>query len=247
MESGYVGNLDPMQEKKLQQLWKILLQSWNVEIAALESDQASSISPQSGSKKSRRVFSVSRSPVPPTETELARIPANLLATLETLGAGPVELKAVGSLLVKVPGDKLRSAFLTLLRQDHPDAFLLRFLRAEKWDVPKAWIKFVASLYWRSFEYRIDEEVLSKGEEYNWLRSQEEADTVSRKDGQSFMHQLKVGKGYLHGCDRAGRPICFVRVRTHYAGQQTQKGLFDYIMQGIETARLLQVPPVESMV
>ncbi|KAJ5477104.1 hypothetical protein N7539_007248 [Penicillium diatomitis] len=243
---GYVGNLDSTQEKRLQELWITLMQTWDREISALDCDRPSETSPKVNGKQGRRMFSLSKSPAQPTETELAAIPPNLLSTLESLGAGPGELKAVGSLLMKVPGDKLRSAFLTLLRQDHPDAFLLRFLRAERWNVPKAWIKFVGSLYWRAFEYKVDEQVLSRGEEYNLLKSQEEANTSSKRDGEGFMHQLRIGKGYLHGCDRAGRPICFVRVRTHAADPQMQKGLFDYIMQGIETARFLQVPPVESM-
>ena len=247
IEPGYVGNLDSIQDQKLQQFWRILMQSWDSDIAPLDPARRSSISSNATSKGHRRFFSLGRSPAQPTEEELAAIPANLLSTLKNLDAGPNELKTVGSLLIKLPGDKLQSAFLTLLKQDHPDALLLRFLRAEKWNVPKAWIKFVSSLNWRVNEYKVDEEVLIKGEEHNLQKSRLDGNSADKKDGEGYVLQLKTGKGYLHGCDKLGRPICVVRVRIHDPSQQTQKGLFDYIIHCIESVRYLQVPPVESMV
>lgn len=242
IEPGHVGNLDSIQQQKLQQFWRILMQSWNSDIPPL--DPTCSISPNA---TSRRFFSLSRSPAQPTDEELAAIPANLLSTLKNLDAGPIQLKTVGSLLIKLPGDKLQAAFLTLLKQDHPDALLLRFLRAEKWNVPKAWIKLVSSLNWRVNEYKVDEEVLIKGEEHNLQKSRLDGNSTEKKDGEGYVLQARIGKGYLHGCDKLGSPICVVRVRTHDPSQQTQKGLFDYIIHCIELARYLQVPPVESMV
>ncbi|KAJ5911420.1 uncharacterized protein N7473_000723 [Penicillium subrubescens] len=245
-EPGYVGNLDSTQEQKLLQFWRILMQSWDSDVPPLDPARRSSISSNATNKAHRRFFSLSRAPAQPTEEELAAIPANLLSNLKSLDAGPGELKTVGSLLIKLPGDKLRSAFLTLLKQDHPDALLLRFLRAEKWNVPKAWIKFVSSLNWRVNEYKVDEEVLLKGEEHNLQKSRLEGNSAEKKDGEGYVLQLNTGKGYLHGCDKFGRPICVVRVRTHDPSQQTQKGLFDYIIHCIESVRYLQVAPVESM-
>lgn len=245
-EPGYVGNLDSTQEQKLLHFWRILMQSWDSDVPPLD-ERRSSISSNATNKAHRRFFSFSRAPAQPTEEELTAIPPNLLSTLKSLDAGPSELKVVGSLLIKLPGDKLRSAFLTLLKQDHPDALLLRFLRAEKWNVPKAWIKFVSSLNWRVNEYQVDEEVLLKGEEHNLEKSRLEGNSAEKKDGEGYVLQLITGKGYLHGCDKFGRPICVVRVRTHDPSQQTQKGLFDYIIHCIETVRYLQVAPVESMV
>lgn len=223
------------------------MQSWDSNIAPLDPARRPSISSNDASKGHRRFFSLGRSPAQPTEEELAAIPENLLSTLKSLDAGPNEVKTVGSLLIKLPGDKLQSAFLTVLKQDHPDALLLRFLRAVEWNVPKAWIKFVSSLNWRVNEYKVDEEVLLKGEEHNLQKSRLDGNSAEKKDGEGYLLQCKLGKGYLHGCDKLGRPICVVRVRTHDPGQQTQKGLYDYIIHCIESVRYLQVPPVESMV
>lgn len=243
---GYVGNLTPIQQGKLQQFWEIIQQSWDPTLSS--TDNTSSVAnPNTTPSSRRRFFSFSRSSTEPTDEELSTIPPNLLASLKGLGAGSNELRSVQSLLSQLPGDKIRSAFLSNLKQDHPDALCLRFLRAEKWDVPKAWIKFVRALNWRVNEYNVDEEVLAKGEEHAFINSKLEVDSVAKEDGAGFLLQAYTGKGHLHGVDLEGRPICIVRVRTHQPGTQTTKGLNDYIIHTIELVRLLMVPPVESMV
>ncbi|KAJ5288738.1 hypothetical protein N7478_001768 [Penicillium angulare] len=242
---GYVGNLAPLQQEKLVQFWKIIQQSWDSTLTGPDAD-ANSVAGSTNTKSHRRLFSFGRSPAQPTDHELSAIPANLLASLKQLGAAAGDLRAINSLLTQLPGDELRSAFLDILKQDHADALCLRFLRAEKWDVPKAWIKFVRALNWRVNEYKVEKEVMSRGEAYAFEKSKLEKDCDEKKDGEGFMLQLQTGKGHLHGHDRDGRPICVVRVRTHQPGTQTTKGLNDYIVQCIENVRLLMVSPVESM-
>ncbi|CAI7650436.1 unnamed protein product [Penicillium manginii] len=245
--SGYIGSLTSSQEEKLQSFWEILMQSWGADVSAPKDSSASTHSNGSGSAQPRRrLFSLGRAPTQPTENETAAIPQQFHSSLKKLKAGPNEIKAVNSLLLKLSGDRLRSAYLTVLKQDHADALLLRFLRAEKWNVPKAWIKFVSALDWRVNEYKVDEEVLMKGELHNLEKSRAKEDSPEKKDGESFMLQLHTGKGYFHGKDKFGRPICVVRVRTHDPNSATKKGLNDYIVQCIETVRLVQVHPVDTM-
>ncbi|KAJ5714835.1 uncharacterized protein N7483_012016 [Penicillium malachiteum] len=243
---GYAGNLTTIQQEKLLQFWKIIQQSWDSSLTGPDTDATSLASAGSKTRTHRRFFSFSRSATQPLDQEISAIPPNLLVSLKRLGAGPNDLKAIHSLLTKLPGENLRTAFLAMLKQDHPDALCLRFLRAEKWDVPKAWIKLVRSLNWRVNEYHVDEEVLMKGEGYAMEKSTLEENSTEKKDGEGFMLQLNTGKGHFHGADRDGRPICIVRVRTHQPGTQTAKGLNDYIVQCIETVRILMVSPVESM-
>ena len=244
--SGYVGSLTPAEQEKLLQFWRILIQSWDPTLRSPDSSRSPSVSSPSG-KSHRRLFSFSRAQAPATEEETASIPPNLLSSLKALDATPAELKSVSALLSKLPGEKLRAAYLTILKQDHPDAFVLRFIRAEKWNLPKAWIKLVAALHWRVNEYRVDEEVLLKGEGYAIEKARQTEDSTEKKDGEGFILQAQIGKGYFHGCDRLGRPLVVVRSRTHEPGAQTQKGLNDYIIHCIETGRILQVFPVESLV
>ncbi|OQD68536.1 hypothetical protein PENDEC_c034G00800 [Penicillium decumbens] len=243
--AGYVGRLDASQQEKLHQFWRILMQSWNPTIAGADPTRKSSVS-NPATKSHRRFFSLGRSQTQPTEEETAAVPTNLLSTLNSLGAEPNEIKTVNSLLKRLPGDKLRSTLVTAIKQDHPDALCLRFIRAEKWNVPKAWIKLVSALNWRVNEYKVDEEVLLKGEEYHLEKSRQSGDSTEKKDSEGFVHQLRTGKGHFHGADRWGRPICIIRVRMHNPSDQTQKGLNDYIIHCIETVRYLQIPPVETM-
>lgn len=243
---GYVGNLTSLQQEKLVQFWKIIQQSWDSALTGPDADANSSAGSSTKATTHRRLFSFGRSSAQPADNEISAIPPNLLVSLRKLGATATDLRTIHSLLTHLPGDQLRSAFLSILKQDNADALCLRFLRAEKWDVPKAWIKFVRALNWRVNEYNV-EEVLSKGEAHAVEKSKQEGDSEEKKDGEGFMLQLHTGKGYFHGHDREGRPICVVRVRTHQPGTQTTKGLNDYIVQCIETVRILMVPPVESMV
>lgn len=244
-QSGYVGKLTATEEQKLRDFWRILIQSWDASIPVPKGASAKVNS--SAPKGHRRFFSLLRAPAPPTPEETSAIPPNLLATLKLWDAGPAEIKTIQSLLLKFPGVRLRFAFLAALKQNNPDALLLRFLRAEKWNLPKAWIKFVASLNWRINEYKVDKEVILKGEAYAVEKSRVGRDSPEKKDAQGFALQLTSGKAHFHGCDRWNRPVCIIRARYHDPNAQSSKALNDFIVYCIETARLLQVSPVESYV
>lgn len=244
--SGSLGNLSALQKEKLQEFWKVLLQSWDTSAGSADDAAKSSVASAGTAKSHRRFFSLGRSQSA-AEDETSAIPPKMFSTLKSLGAGSNEFKAIQSLLTKLHGDKLSAAYLKMLKQDHPDALLLRYLRAEKWNVPKAWIKFVKTLNWRVNEFHVDEEVLQKGEEYALGQSRKVEDSVEKKDGESFVLQLRTGKGHFHGVDKFGRPICVIRVRLHNPHEQTTKALNDYVVHCIETVRIMLVPPVETIV
>lgn len=244
--SGSLGNLSPSQEERLREFWNVLFQSWDTGISSDNEAAKSSLASAGAAKSHWRFFSLARSQSA-AEAETSAIPPKMLSSLRSLSASSNELKAIQSLLTKLHGEDLCAAFLNMLKQDHPDALLLRYLRAEKWNVSKAWIKFVKSLNWRVNEFRIDEEVLHKGEEYALAQSRRAEDSVENKNGESFVLQLLTGKGHFHGVDKYGRPICVIRVRLHNPNEQTTKALNDYVVHCIETVRIMLVPPVETIV
>ncbi|KAG0633663.1 CRAL-TRIO domain-containing protein [Tuber brumale] len=129
--------------------------------------------------------------------------------------------------------ELRDAFWSMVKCDNPDALLLRFLRARKWDVDKALVMMVATMNWRSKDMNV-QSVVWKGE----------GGAAAEKDN-GFMMQLRMGKCYLHGLDKEGRPICFVRVRLHKQGEQSEESLERYTVYIMETARLMLQPPVDT--
>ena len=248
ISSGHVGNLTPLQQEKLREFWTILIQSWDAStICSPDGGAKSPVAPNDTAKPTWRRFSLTRSQTQPAEEETPGISTKFLSTLQSLDASPNETKAIQSLLSKLRGDELRLAYLTALKQEHPDTLLLRFLRAEKWNTLKAWIKFVAALNWRVNVYKVDEEVLLKGEEYALEESRKAESSVEKENGESFVIQLQTGKGHFHGVDKWGRPICIVRVRCHNPQSQSEKGLNDFIIHSIETARTMLSPLADSIV
>ncbi|KNG80390.1 CRAL/TRIO domain protein [Aspergillus nomiae NRRL 13137] len=245
IETGYVGSLTQDQEEKLLQLWAIFLRSCDPEFYRTETNQSQTTSTTSP-KQRKKFFSLSWSEEPAKSNDAPSVPAKLLSELEAMKMSAQEIKLIQQVLPKLKPDELRSAFFAMMKQDHPDTFLLRYLRAEKWDVSKGFVKFVSALEWWSKQQHVEEEVIRKGELHALQQSQSTTGSTDKKDGEGFMAQLHMGKGFFHGSDKSGRPICVVRARTHKPGAQTEKALNSYILYNIELMRLLLVPPVETM-
>ena len=69
----------------------------------------------------------------------------------------------------------------------------------------------------------------------------------KKEGDDFMAQLRMGKSFLHGTDKDGRPCCYVRVKLHKQGEQSEKSLERFTVYTIETTRMMLKPPVDTAV
>ncbi|TKX24649.1 CRAL/TRIO domain-containing protein 1 [Elsinoe australis] len=147
-------------------------------------------------------------------------------------------------LASQSSESFRNAFWGMTKHDDPDALMLRFLRARKWDVHDALVMMIATLHWRMVEMKVDEEVMSTGES-GFVERSKTATGETKKDAEDFMAQLRMGKSLLHGRDKEGRPVCMVRVRKHMPGQQTERSMEMYTVYVIETTRLLLKAPVDT--
>ncbi|KAI0429945.1 CRAL-TRIO domain-containing protein [Xylaria sp. FL1042] len=213
IESGYVGNLTPDQEKKLQQMWGLLLSAFEFDAVKYEEtdleDPAAAGSQEDGAPSDHKV---------------------------EVGKGSVNRKLA---------DKLRQTWLNMVKQENPDTLLLRFLRARKWDVAQAFSMLKGALLWRFKEVLVDEEVLAKGESWS-AKKEKTGEGREKKDAHDFMEQLRMGKVYIRGADRRGRPVGYVHVAMHKPGAQSEETLEKIIVQTIETLRcLFNKPPIES--
>ncbi|KAK3697622.1 phosphatidylinositol transfer protein csr1 [Vermiconidia calcicola] len=141
-------------------------------------------------------------------------------------------------------ESLREAFWAMSKHDHPDALLLRFLRARKWDVQAALVMMVSTMHWRSMEMHVDDDIMKNGEG-EALRETKSSNAAVKKEGDDFMAQLRMGKSFLHGADKDGRPCCYVRVRLHRQGEQSERSLERFTVYTIETARMMLRPPVDT--
>lgn len=171
--------------------------------------------------------------------------ASLFADLRRLGVQESEIKSMENILSQMTPQEMCFAILKMVKQEHPDSLLLRFLRARKWDIGKAFSMMASTILWRK-QLEVDDEILPHGEEYALEKSRgKSASAKEKKDGADFIEQLEMGKSFLHGFDREGRPVNYVRVKIHKPGAQSEETLERYIVHVIESTRLIIAPPVET--
>ncbi|KAK9488586.1 CRAL-TRIO domain-containing protein [Lipomyces starkeyi] len=265
---GRPGNLTPEQEQKLKELWTIVMRTFGVSPSPslLESSTITSTTsttsangsaaPPSeintdaaanGEKSKKKRFGIlkrkdkdkDKEREKPTEAAAPK-PTRTASTLSspTIGADDEndkygQSKQFKEALAEMTPEELRIAFWSMVKADHPDGLLLRFLRARKWDVQKAHVMMVSTMHWRLKEMDV-EAIVFRGE-----------GAALAEHDEGFLKQIRLGKSYLHGRDKVGRPICTVRARLHKQGDQTEDALNRYTVYVMETARMCLKEPVDT--
>ncbi|KAL5116816.1 phosphatidylinositol transfer protein csr1 [Pleosporales sp. CAS-2024a] len=229
---GRPGTLTAEEEKKLRDLWVMTLKVFGVDAsveeangadapaaaaaAAATSDVGSEKDGKKDKKKSRlNVFrrhkddktADTKTPVSPGTATAADISSLSLSVEDDKFGQTAEFKAA---IANTPPEELRSAFWSMVKHDHPDALLLRFLRARKWDVEKALIMMISTMHWRLSEMHVDDDIVKNGES-KAMEDSKATDAKVKKNSEDFLTQLRMGKSYLHGLDSEGRPMCFTIV------------------------------------
>ncbi|CAF2484784.1 unnamed protein product [Rotaria sp. Silwood2] len=110
--------------------------------------------------------------------------------------------------------------------DNPDAVLLRWLRARKWDIKAALQQLMDTIKWRH-EWGV-KELLTKGET------------------DLCYDEIITGKTYFMGHDRDGRPINYVSAKEHIKDQFPSEATEKLTVFSMETGRKLLQPPNESV-
>lgn len=253
---GTIGTLTPDQEVKLQEFWVLALKVFGVKLDALELDQASGSG--NSTRETKKSATKSRWSLWGSSTDEDKEDAKSTSSASGIASSLASIsitdgddkygqsKEFQQALVDLSPEEIRTAFWNMVKQDNPDSLVLRFLRARKWDVKKALIMFISTMRWRLQDMHVDDDIMANGEA---LASKQEqgAQGAEKKKGEEFLTQLRMGKSFLHGVDKFGRPICVVRVRLHRASEQEPETLERYTVYTIEIARLLLAPPVETAV
>ena len=251
---GRPGNLTADQEAKLQEMWTATLSVFGVPVVGegMNGDVASTAEPQILSqarvrtselekKKKKRTNLFSRK----HEDDSAHQDANNASAMD--GDDKYgHAKDFQKLLSTQSPEDLRNAFWSMVKHDDPDGLLLRFLRARKWNVTNALIMLVAAMHWRMQEMHVDDDIIRRGEGGS-LEDSTSSNAETKKEGEDFLAQMRLGKSFLHGTDRDGRPMCFVRVRLHKQGEQTESSVERYTVYTIETARYLLTSNIDTAV
>lgn len=245
---GFFGNLSQDQETKLQQLWGVVLRA--VEGDSTEGSNGNAEEPASPSQSVRRHSLLGRTQSNLSDMSTAKPSSQyqrkVMAALRELGIKAQETKMVEKALAQITPTELRQGILDLLKHDHPDSMLLRFLRARKWDVPRAFAMAMEAVVWRVKEMHVDDDVMAKGE-LHALKQERSSNAAEQKAGKDFLAQMRMGKAFVHGTDKLGRPIVTIRVQLHKPGAQSEEALERYIVHVIESVRLTLSFPVETAV
>ncbi|KAK6532694.1 hypothetical protein TWF281_006872 [Arthrobotrys megalospora] len=143
-----------------------------------------------------------------------------------------QLEQLNAALTGQTVKQLHTAFWQFIKHENPDAVVLRFLRARSWDVSKALIMMISTLCWRQ-KFGV-EELLKEGEL-----------SATNTDDLGFIHQLRIGKAYLHGSDKQKRPVCIISPRLHRGSDQSPESIEKFTVYIMETTRLLCQEPNDT--
>lgn len=250
---GRPGNLTKEQEVKLQEMWTATLNIFGVsgvndgasgDVASITgsetADQAGTASLEK-KKKQKRVNLFGRK----ARNEVG------IGDAETVSATDGndkygQTKEFHNLLESQSPEAIRTTFWSMVKHDDPDGLLLRFLRARKWNVQNALIMLVSTMHWRMQGMHVDDDIVRRGEG-GALEDSASSNALTKKEGHDFLTQMRLGKSFLRGTDKEGRPLTFVRVRLHRQGEQSEASLERFTVYTIETARLLLSPNVDTAV
>lgn len=151
---------------------------------------------------------------------------------------------------------LRQLLWNIILSDHPDATVLRFLRARKWNMPESMGMLCATLEWRNVSFldsalvfygdsvdllppppsSLSDDEEEDGNGKNGKRVKKEKGKKGKGDMNSLAAQYRTGKAYTRGVDRQGRPVLVVRVRLHDPAAQTEEAMEQFVLHNIETMR-----------
>ncbi|KAL2129482.1 hypothetical protein VTI74DRAFT_7691 [Chaetomium olivicolor] len=258
---GRPGNLTPEQEEKLRRLWQLIFQVCRVgqeqqqNGAATENASAAAATEDGSAKKEKEkkssrmsFFSRSKGKKDSDADAASDVPANAPVVLHLGKDGEADkygqTKHFYETLASQSPESIRDTIWSMVKHDHPDALVLRFLRARKWDVERALIMLVSTMNWRATEMKVDDDIMRNGEAAA-LAAEKSAEGMEKKLGHDFMTQIRKGISYVHGVDKQGRPLCFVNVRLHRAGEQEEAALERYTVYLIETCRMVLQAPVDT--
>lgn len=140
---------------------------------------------------------------------------------------------VHSALRSLNPKETEEGFWNALRHDSPDNFMLRFIRARKWDVDNSLLMLAHSIEWRTNESRVDQ--VLRASELGCLEKSQEG----------VLKQFRSGKCIIRGRDKKGRPVVIVRPRFHHSSEQTFEEVEVFTLLLIEYARLMLTEPVDQ--
>ncbi|KAJ1030188.1 hypothetical protein NDA16_001099 [Ustilago loliicola] len=220
IQPGYVGNLTEEQEKKLQELWLKFF-----EVCENADDDDANVEAKAKGGGDLGGWDEKKS-----GPDGAGIPKDDKAKDELKARE--EQAALDELLNTYGPSALRNTFWKFVKMDNPDTDVLRFLRARKWDVSRAFAMMAGCMKWR-LDNNV-EELAENGDLGN--------DKIEK-----FLEQQRSGKTYAMGTTDNEMPICYIHVKKHLTWGQPGASMSKYVIYAMESFRLLMQPPNDKVV
>ncbi|KAF9937096.1 hypothetical protein BGZ75_002341 [Mortierella antarctica] len=217
--TGLVGKLTPDQKELLKQMWAEIFQIADSGVLDVPND----LLPAGAAAETASIKSKTSTAKKSWFGSTKSAPAAAAAEVPTTR---VNLADIG-----LSVDQLRPALWNNILGDHPDSLLLRFLRARKWNVTNG-----MNMILKAFKWRLEDDI----EE---VKSKSEDELDAKYKG--FRLQMEMGKSFVHGTDKMGRPVVYINVRMHKPSDQDPKALEKFTIYVMETGRLMIQPPVET--
>lgn len=251
---GYRCNLTPSQTLALFKLWRRFLRLCEITSHSSDSIGAdTSLSPPAASRSSseslrRNLGRKGRAAAsePASQQSSASASNENLQQFDRLDRNSIpkddklkehlrhleESKEMQSFLLNHGGAALRREFWAIVKGEHPDAYMLRCLRARKWDVDRA-LAIIGSTCAFRVQYNVS--AIMKEAELGLTRT---------RGGFNIMNN---GISYTYGATAAGEPIYFIEVGSHYSSNQTAEELKRGVILLQESLQILMPPPVERKI
>ncbi|EGX88009.1 CRAL/TRIO domain protein [Cordyceps militaris CM01] len=252
---GHLGNLTEEQEDKLRQLWAFafqMLEMYEKEARIFEEKKARGEVDDTPSKPSGGsggggwgIFGKKKATTELTHPKFPNCVKEMQKLMPADEPNKEELVrlAMEALDVYTP-ETARALIVESVKHEHPDTLALRFLRARKWNLMRAVVMLAKSLRWRVEEMKVDRVLMRQGEGFMLESEVAGASAQEQALGKDFLNQMRWAKGFLHGVDRDGRPVNYIRAAKHRAADQSVEALEKFTVYSIELARLSLQAPVE---
>ncbi|KAF9272504.1 hypothetical protein BGZ68_002353, partial [Mortierella alpina] len=227
--TGHIYTLTTDQKNTLKEVWSIIFSIADSGEAVLPADMMRELEQEAiaGSGSQSATVQAAMKAGWFSSSRAAKAEADAQAAGHGSGMAKVSLKDIG-----LSVDQLRPLLWDNAMGDHPDALVLRFVRARKWNIVNAFNMMV-----KAFKWRLDEDIAavkySTDEQLNELYPK-------------FFEQLDSGKFYIHGTDLENRVVAYLNVRLHKPNDQPGKTLEKLTVYVMECARVLLVHPVETV-
>ncbi|KAF9958137.1 hypothetical protein BGZ72_000814 [Mortierella alpina] len=227
--TGYVTNLTPAQKEMVKAIWTFMIATAETGEAVIPVEMMNDLQ-HFALEGAGAQFDSSKAAIEAgwfSEKKAAK--AIKLAQNEGYGVGMAKVSLMD---LGFDIEKMRVSLWDSAGDNDPDIFVLRFLRALKWNIINSTTMLLKALKWR-----VDENILD-------LKSK--SDTELDVMFPEFVKAMQQGKFYIQGTDNANRPVAYFNVRMHRPGDQSAKTVEKIVVYIMETGRTLIEGPCETV-